>query len=69
MTFRVVSLSIAAATLAVAGALTFGAGHAQATPAYAQQTKQGCPACHVMPPNKDKLTPTGQKFKANGNKM
>ncbi len=72
MTSRVVFLSPAAATVAAfafAGALIAGAGSAQATPAFAQQTKQGCPACHVMPPNKDKLTPTGQKFKANGYKM
>ncbi len=69
MTFRVVSLSTAVAAFALAAALAFGTGQAQATPAFATQTKQGCPACHVMPPNKDKLTPTGQKFKANGNKM
>ncbi len=72
MTFRVALFSGTAATaaaFALAAALTWGAAPAKATPAYAQQTKLGCPACHKGAPNANNLTPTGQKFKANGHKM
>ncbi len=72
MTFRVAVFSATAATaaaFALAAVLTWGSGPAKATPAYAQQTKQGCPTCHSGAPKADNLTPTGQKFKANGHKM
>ena len=72
MTFRVAVFSATAATaaaFALAAVLSWGAGPAQATPAYAQQTGKGCPVCHKMPPSATTLTPTGEKFKANGHKM
>ena len=72
MTFRVAVFSATAATaaaFALVAALSWGTVPAGATPAYAQQTKQGCPACHKMPPSASTLTPTGEKFKANGHKM
>ncbi len=42
---------------------------AAATPAYAQQTKLACGACHVNPAGGGKLTPSGMKFQANGHKL
>lgn len=56
----------AAAVITLASALTLGSRRAQATPAFAQQTKLRCSACHVGSPNRNNLTPTGQKFKNNG---
>jgi len=72
MTFRVAVFSatgLTAAAFALAAVLSWGAGPAKATPAYAQQTKLGCPACHKMPPSGSTLTPKGDKFKANGHKL
>ena len=69
MTFRIAFKSMAVATAAAfafAGAVTVGARQAEATPAAAQQTKLGCPACHVMPPSKDKLTDRGKTFHSTG---
>lgn len=69
MISRVVFTSMAvmaAAAIAFAAAVTVGPRQAQATPAAAQATKLGCPACHVMPPNRDKLTPRGHTFKSTG---
>ena len=69
MESRVTFMSMAVATaaaLAFAGAVTIGSRQAQATPAFTQQTKLGCAACHVMPPTKDTLTPRGQTFKSTG---
>jgi hypothetical protein len=69
MKSRVTFMSMAVATaaaLAFAGAVTIGPRQAQATPAAAAATKLGCPACHVMPPSKDKLTPRGDTFKSTG---
>lgn len=69
MKFRVAFTTMAvmaAAAIAFAGAVSVGSRQAQATPAFATQTKLGCAACHVMPPNKDKLTPRGQTFKSTG---
>jgi len=60
---------VTAAAFALAAMIGLGSGSAKATPAYAQQTKQGCPTCHKMPPSASTLTPTGEKFKANGHKM
>ena len=72
MTFRVAVFSATAATaaaFALIAALSLGTAPAKATPAYAQQTKMGCPSCHKMPPSASTLTPTGEKFKANGHKL
>jgi len=40
-----------------------------ATPQFAMQTGLSCGACHKNPNGGGALTPTGEKFKANGNKM
>jgi mono/diheme cytochrome c family protein len=42
---------------------------AAATQQFATQTGQSCAACHTNPKGGGELTPVGQKFKANGNKM
>jgi mono/diheme cytochrome c family protein len=42
---------------------------AAATQQFATQTGQSCAACHQNPKGGGALTPTGEKFKANGNKM
>jgi len=40
-----------------------------ATQQFATQTGQPCAACHQNPKGGGALTPTGDQFKANGNKM
>jgi hypothetical protein len=52
--------------MALAGALIWDLGPAQATPAFAQKTKQGCQVCHQMPPGKTNLTPRGKQFQDSG---
>ncbi len=42
---------------------------AAATQQFATQTGLSCGACHQNPKGGGPLTPTGDKFKANGNKM
>ena len=42
---------------------------ARATPAFTAQTGQPCGTCHVNKAGGGALTDTGEKFKANGNKM
>jgi mono/diheme cytochrome c family protein len=42
---------------------------AGATQQFATQTGQSCAACHQNPKGGGPLTPVGEKFKANGNKM
>lgn len=42
---------------------------AAATQQFATQTGLACGACHQNPKGAGALTPTGEKFKANGNKM
>ncbi len=42
---------------------------AAATQQFAMQTGLSCAACHQNPKGGGALTPVGEKFKANGNKM
>ena len=42
---------------------------ANATPAFAGATGKACGFCHQSPAGGGALTPTGQKFKDNGNKL
>jgi len=42
---------------------------AQATPAYAAQTKLPCAKCHVNPAGGGPRTDFGNKFQANGHKL
>jgi mono/diheme cytochrome c family protein len=65
----VISCSTAAA-LVVAGATSLIISRpAAATAQFAAETKQACGACHTNPQGGGALTPLGEKFKANGNKM
>jgi mono/diheme cytochrome c family protein len=59
-----------AAVLVVAGATSLIISRqAAATAQFASETKQACGACHTNPQGGGVLTPLGEKFKANGNKM
>ena len=61
----------AAVTMLIA-ALVLVAGAwrpASASSAFTQQTGLPCTRCHVMPPTGNKLTPFGEEFKKNGNKV
>ncbi len=42
---------------------------AAATPQFAKETGKGCGDCHTNPKGGGALTPFGEKFKANGNKL
>jgi hypothetical protein len=42
---------------------------ASATPAFAAQTGKACGECHQSPSGGGVLTPFGEQFKANGNKL
>jgi hypothetical protein len=59
-----------AAAIATAGALTLIISQtATATPQFAKDTGKACSDCHVSAQGGGPLTPLGEKFKANGNKM
>jgi hypothetical protein len=66
-------LAIAGATIVVAGiaaAISLVAVRpAAATPQFATQTGKACGDCHTSAKGGGALTPLGEKFKANGNKM
>jgi mono/diheme cytochrome c family protein len=59
----------AAALLAVGATSLIMSRPAAATAQFATETKQACGACHTNPQGGGALTPLGDKFKANGNKM
>jgi len=42
---------------------------AGATAQFAKETGKSCGACHTAPAGGGPLTPFGEKFKANGNKL
>jgi mono/diheme cytochrome c family protein len=67
------ALSIAAGTavaVATGCILAFGiATPAGATVQFAKETGKSCGACHTNPQGAGPLTPFGEKFKANGNKL
>lgn len=67
-TFLLGAVFIGIATLLGATAVSIGSREANATAAFAGQTRQACAACHVNPAGGGKLTARGQKFKANGYK-
>jgi hypothetical protein len=59
-----------AGALVIAGAVTLlTAQRATATPQFAKDTGKSCGNCHTDPKGGGALTPFGEKFKANGNKM
>jgi cytochrome c5 len=58
----------AAAVIAIASSLIVSAP-AEATAQFAKDTGKSCADCHTDPKGGGALTPLGEKFKANGNKM
>jgi hypothetical protein len=50
-------------------AIAFVPRHAEATPAYSQQTKLACGSCHTNPSGGGALTSRGKKFQAKGHKL
>jgi hypothetical protein len=60
----------AAGVLVVAGAVSLlTVQRAAATAQFAKDTGKSCGECHTNPSGGGALTPFGEKFKANGNKM
>jgi hypothetical protein len=56
--------------LMLTGTFMLASRPAQATSPFAQQTGLPCGECHVSPAGSDwRLTPLGQRFKDNGNKL
>ena len=60
--------SLAAALLIASLAITVSPRHAQATPAYAAETKLPCGKCHVNPAGGGAITAFGKEFAAEGHK-
>jgi mono/diheme cytochrome c family protein len=59
-----------AGALVAAGAISLLAvQRAAATAQFAKDTGKSCGDCHTNPSGGGALTPLGEKFKANGNKM
>jgi hypothetical protein len=59
-----------AAVILIAGATSLTISRpASATPAFATQTGKACGQCHEVVTGGGKLTPLGEAFKANGNKL
>ncbi len=59
-----------AAALVIAGATSLVVSQpAAATAQFAKDTGKSCGDCHTNPQGGGALTPLGEKFKANGNKM
>jgi len=57
------------ASISVGAMWLTAATPAAATQLFATQTGQSCGQCHVKPKGAGPLTPAGQAFKANGNKL
>ena len=63
-------LSGVATAIVIAGAVALlTARPAAATAQFAAETGKGCADCHTAAAGGGPLTPLGDKFKANGNKM
>ncbi len=61
--------SCAALVAAVGASVLLTSQPARATAQFATQTGKSCTACHTSPEGGASLTPYGEKFKANGNKL
>jgi hypothetical protein len=68
MTF-VLTCGTAAAALIACTISLLVSQPAAATPQFAKDTGKSCGACHTNPAGGGALTPFGEKFKANGNKL
>jgi cytochrome c553 len=66
-----ITLVLACGTaIALAGAASLLVSRpAAATPQFAKDTGKACGDCHTNPAGGGALTPLGEKFKANGNKL
>jgi hypothetical protein len=64
-----VVVSAAAAMIIAAAAAVMLAQPAAATAKFAKDTGKSCVACHTNAKGGGPLTPLGDQFKANGNKM
>jgi hypothetical protein len=65
----VIACGSAAALVAVGVTSLVVSRPAAATPQFAKDTGKTCGDCHTNPKGGGALTPLGEKFKANGNKM
>jgi len=65
----VLACSAAAAVVIVGAATLVISQPAAATAQFAKDTGKSCADCHTNPKGGGTLTPFGEKFKANGNKM
>jgi len=65
----VLACSTAAAAVIVATGSLIISGPAAATAQFAKETGKACGDCHTAAKGGGPLTPLGEKFKANGNKM
>jgi hypothetical protein len=66
--FAIATGAAAAIVLAAASALLL-TQPAAATAQFAKDTGKACAACHINAKGGGPLTPLGEQFKANGNKM
>jgi hypothetical protein len=67
---KFVLASATTAALFIVGAMSLGVSRpAAATQAFASETGKECGQCHVSAKGGGTLTPFGEKFKANGNKL
>jgi hypothetical protein len=67
---RFVLVSATTVALFIVGAMSLGVSRpAAATQAFASETGKECGQCHVSAKGGGALTPFGEKFKANGNKL
>ena len=65
----VLACSTAAAIVIAGTASLLVSRPATATAQFAKDTGKACGDCHVKPTGGGPLTPLGEKFKANGNKL
>jgi cytochrome c5 len=65
----VVGCSSAAAAVIAIAAVLIVSQPAAATVQFAKDTGKSCGDCHTNPKGAGPLTPLGEQFKANGNKM
>lgn len=67
---RVAARKAAVIVCTMAGAIWLASAQpAEATQQFATQTGEACGQCHVSPKGAGALSPAGQAFKANGNKV
>jgi hypothetical protein len=66
---RAIVFAMATVTLIAGTVCLITARPAEATPKFATDTGKACGECHVSPAGGGKLTPFGEAFKANGNKL